>query len=218
VLTAAHCLWNKRTGAWLPPCALHFVLGYQRSGFLAHSLVVSYKLEGEHLPEANPARPELARDWAVLTLARDLSTVAKPIPVGPLDPERLGAYKAKGGTFVQAGYSRDRAHILSRHDNCSLAAFASSGRLVLHACDATFGDSGSPILLLLDDTYRIVAMHLATTGQDPAGIALAGSVFYERLQHQEPPAPEDGTFKACDVQSPLAPAARLAATQPVRFP
>ena len=29
VLTAAHCLWNKRTGRWLPPCALHFLAGYQ---------------------------------------------------------------------------------------------------------------------------------------------------------------------------------------------
>ena len=27
VLTAAHCLWNKRTRLWLRPASLHFVVG-----------------------------------------------------------------------------------------------------------------------------------------------------------------------------------------------
>ncbi len=37
VLTAAHCLWNKRTRNWLPPRSLHFVAGYRRGDYLAHS-------------------------------------------------------------------------------------------------------------------------------------------------------------------------------------
>lgn len=30
VLTAAHCLWNKRTQNWLVPDAIHFLAGYRR--------------------------------------------------------------------------------------------------------------------------------------------------------------------------------------------
>ena len=41
VLTAAHCLWNRRTGRWYPPCALHFLAGYARSGYRVHALAQS---------------------------------------------------------------------------------------------------------------------------------------------------------------------------------
>ena len=30
VLTAAHCLWNRRTLDWIPPCALHYPRLQQR--------------------------------------------------------------------------------------------------------------------------------------------------------------------------------------------
>ena len=44
VLTAAHCLWNKRTLRWLVPEALNFLAGYRRGEFVAHGKVVSYTL------------------------------------------------------------------------------------------------------------------------------------------------------------------------------
>ena len=33
VLTAAHCLWNKRTKRWLTPEALHFLADYSRGDY-----------------------------------------------------------------------------------------------------------------------------------------------------------------------------------------
>ena len=82
VLTAAHCLWNKRTQSWLAACALHFLAGYQRSDYLAHSLVVSYRLATGEPIKGTTKPPGLTADWAVLTLAEDLSTVADVIPNG----------------------------------------------------------------------------------------------------------------------------------------
>ena len=32
VVTAAHCLYNRRAGRWLPPGALHFVAGHEHDG------------------------------------------------------------------------------------------------------------------------------------------------------------------------------------------
>ena len=199
VLTAAHCLWNKRTGKWLPPCALHFVAGYQRSGQLAHSLVMSYQLAGRKNMGMPTRPPDLTGDWAVLFLAKDLSPAADFLPTAPLDPAQLSNYLQQGGKFVQAGYSRDRAHILTSHENCRLGEFTSEDRLVRHSCDATFGDSGSPILLRRNGVYHIVALHLAIDNQQATGIALTGAAFHERLQALQPPAPVDGEFKACHV-------------------
>src|SRR5882762_6617074 len=42
VLTAAHCLWSKRTAAWLPPRSFHFVSGYDHGKYLADADVASY--------------------------------------------------------------------------------------------------------------------------------------------------------------------------------
>lgn len=197
VLTAAHCLWNKRTRNWLPACALHFLAGYQRSGYLAHSLVVSYRLATGEPIKGTTKPPGLTADWAVLTLAEDLSTVADVIPTAPLDPKLLDSYRQQGGVFVQAGYSWDRPHILTLHDDCRLEEFGAGDRLVLHQCDATFGDSGSPILLRRDGKYHVVAVHIATDNRRARGIALTGSVFHDSLQTLEPPPPMDRAFKAC---------------------
>ena len=41
VLTAAHCLYDKRTGRRVKPEDLHFLAGYRRGEFLAHSAALS---------------------------------------------------------------------------------------------------------------------------------------------------------------------------------
>ena len=126
VLTAAHCLWNRRTGRWLPPCALHFLAGYQRGEYLAHSLVISFQLSGGEAMRRQGPPTDPSRDWAILTLAEDLGAVADALPTAPLDTRHLRAYRAEGGTFLQAGYSRDRPHILTLNRPCELAGFLHS--------------------------------------------------------------------------------------------
>lgn len=197
VLTAAHCLWNPRTRHWLPPCALHFLAGYQRGDYLAHSLVVAYTLSGGKIMREQGPPTDPVRDWAVLTLAEDLGTVATALPTAPLDARRLAAYQAQGGITLQAGYSRDRPHILTLNRPCKLTGFMHNDSLVRHTCDATFGDSGSPILLERNGKYHIIAVLVGidnTTGQ---GIAVTGTAFHNRLQNLEPPAPVRGDFEAC---------------------
>src|SRR4051794_41888207 len=38
VLTAAHCLYNRRTGALLRPVSVHVLFGYERAGYRWHRL------------------------------------------------------------------------------------------------------------------------------------------------------------------------------------
>ena len=40
-LTAAHCLYDRRTGTRVKPVDLHFLAGYRRGEFLAHAAAVS---------------------------------------------------------------------------------------------------------------------------------------------------------------------------------
>ena len=196
VLTAAHCLWNRRTGDWIPPCALHFLAGYRRGGYLAHSLVASYELGGGDAARRRGPTPNW--DWAVLTLADDLSHAVSPLPALPLDSTLLPAYQ-QHGTFVQAGYSRDRPHMLTRNPRCDILGFSNNDRLAQHACDATFGDSGSPILLKRDGRFHIVAIHIGINNRTGRGVAVTGKAFHGWLEGLEKPGPGGQAFKACRV-------------------
>src|SRR3954465_7052336 len=44
VLTAAHCLFNTTTQRWTLPDEVHFVAGYHRGQYAAHSKAVSFKI------------------------------------------------------------------------------------------------------------------------------------------------------------------------------
>jgi protease YdgD len=200
VLTAAHCLWNTRTRTWIPPCALHFLAGYQRGSYLAHALVADYRLgPGD---EDHPAGPvALTRDWAVLTLTKDLRDLTRPIATRALSEQWLTEEGSTRRTYVQAGYSRDRPHVLTRNSACAIVSLARDAQLVIHTCDTTFGDSGSPIMLEQDGVFSIVAIHIGIDRKNGRGIAVNGKAFHAPLQRIRPTTPETRPFKACQTPS-----------------
>ena len=173
VLTAAHCLWNKKTQNWLPAQALHFVGGYARGGYMAHTRVDSY-----HVPEGARVDPKTSgylpgTDWAVLSLSADISELLGTIPVESGATGADAVIGADDGSVVQVGYSQDKAHVLSAHQGCRILGRFKDTPLLAHDCDATKGDSGSPILRQFGTEFRVIAMHVATVGKGPTAVGAA---------------------------------------------
>lgn len=140
VLTAAHCVFNSRTGRMLPPAALHFLAGFRRGDFVAHA--TGRAIVTEAVAPGGPAAPAaIASDWALVSITPALPI--RPIPVRAL----AGAGPEPGAALLRAGYSQDRAQMLSVHDGCRIRGRLAEGRVLLTDCDATRGDSGSPLLL-----------------------------------------------------------------------
>ena len=170
VLTAAHCLRSLRTKNWLPRQSLHFVAGDRRGVYLADAGVIAYVVS----PGYDTARPTapgaLANDWAVLTLDRDVAAVVGMLPLLTVEQQRA---LLPGTKVTHAGYSQDKAHMLTKHEGCQLLP-AVSTNLLRHDCDATRGDSGSPILMVEPGGMRLAAIHVATTMRNgrPVGLAL----------------------------------------------
>jgi protease YdgD len=170
VLTAAHCLRSHVAGrAWAPTTALHFLAGYSRGQYLAHSGVVALTIA-----PSQPGQAKFDSDFAILTLARPIGKSIGYLPVEPFDQTRWLADRKQGVLYSQAGYSQDRAHILTRHAKCAIVGFIRAGRVYAHQCDATHGDSGSPILVRRGKRYAVVGLHIASSRNGGNGIAIAG--------------------------------------------
>lgn len=164
VLTAAHCLWNRRTGKWFPPGDLHFLPGYRMGSFLAHQPVSSVRpAPGVVMDEKGRPR-DMAKDWAIVTLREPLFPVAILQPI-PLAEQTDIEVVAAGHPLVRAGYSQDRPH-LPTSVTCKVLGRAGS-RLLRHDCDGTWGDSGSPILIETGAGWRILGLHVAVASRGP---------------------------------------------------
>jgi protease YdgD len=172
VLTAAHCLWDHREHHLVVPGQLHFLAGWRRGRYAGHAVAVSVELAPDLRLGADGVPADPLTDWAVLTLERPLAGPAlRPMPfAGAADRARV----ADGAKLARIGYGRDRPHLPVLVEPCRVLGVARAGRLLLNDCDATYGDSGSPILIRTGDGYALVAMETAMlrAAGDVVGAAL----------------------------------------------
>jgi protease YdgD len=152
VLTAAHCLYNRRTQALLQPVSLHALSGYERDRYRVHRFVVHVDVG----PGFNGAVPgPQSADWARLTLAE--SVPVAPLPVLAGDPR-------PGLPVALAGYNQDRAQLLLADLACEVLrtiATPGGGRFVLHNCQGTRGTSGGPLLTRDGAGWAVVGINIA---------------------------------------------------------
>jgi len=74
-----------------------------------------------------------------------------------MDANALSDIGRAGLIVSQAGYSWDTGDNLSGHLGCRITE-AFEDNSVLHECDTAQGDSGSPFLLDVDGTWKIIAV------------------------------------------------------------
>ncbi|MGB0713409.1 MAG: trypsin-like serine peptidase, partial [Gammaproteobacteria bacterium] len=193
LLTAAHCLWNKRTGRWLPPCGLHFLLGYTRGEYRMHARVVRFHIPSGFVPGANENGAALSGDWAVLDLDRDVSDATSAMVLSTRVPR-------PGVDLMQAGYSRDHRHVLTSNTHCTVSAVGAEQRIFAHNCDATFGDSGSPLIVEMDGRHYQLGLHSAVRarGRETVGVAVAVYPAAQWLS-ANPYRPPEGPVESCAV-------------------
>jgi protease YdgD len=176
VLTAAHCLFNTDTQRWALPDEVHFVAGYQRGKYAAHSKAARFTIAPGYNPNHRTELKEMARDWAIITLAEPLDV--KPIPLTKRSIEDIMA-AAKSGEMNVAGYAVDYGEQLMRDQGCQLLGEATDVKLLVHRCDVTFGVSGAPLLLIQNGQAEIIGIHnaIADTDKGPIATAVPVSAF-----------------------------------------
>jgi protease YdgD len=152
VLTAAHCLYNRRTGAMLEAVSLHVLFGYQRAGYRWHGGVRRIRTGAGFTGGAHRLQ---TADWALLDLAEPA-----PAPPLPLYAGRLAA----GLPLMLAGYNVDRAQLLMGDLDCRVVRAtgeAGEARFVMHDCAGTRGTSGAPLLTPQNGGWAVAAINIA---------------------------------------------------------
>jgi protease YdgD len=166
VLTAAHCVFNPKTGRNYPPESLHFLIGYQSGNYAGHAVARAI-VTG---PGYDPLQSQRTRgsDWALLTLDKSLGT-----------PDRILAIRSTpaetGAVVTTGGYSQDHPLLLTVDPECRIIGQAkdATGRLLLRDnCTGTHGASGAPILVHEGGVWRIAAMGVAAEMGVASGVAV----------------------------------------------
>ena len=182
VLTAGHCLYDRRLDRWHHPSELHFVAGYQFDQIQMNSPVASYRRAGGRGAPKVPDLESATRDWAVLTLGEPIGRVAGWLGmtvIGENFSERIAANRV---AMVQAGYSDTRPHAMTMSRGCEALPPLSNKDIFVHGCEVVHGASGSPWLVYLDGQFYAAGLHvfsLDTRGRRYGGV-LSFSIFSER--------------------------------------
>ncbi|WP_413204825.1 trypsin-like serine peptidase [Rhodospirillum sp. A1_3_36] len=166
VLTAGHCLWNKKTLNWYPATGLKFAAGYQRGEWIAFSPVTSVTVSPGYRPKPPSHKGDPSQDWALLDLKDPLGDIVGYFGTLSDAPRSV--------TISQVGYSFDRRHVQTANVGCHILGRQSNG-ILMHDCDTVNGDSGSPIVHWTDEGPRVIAVHVATA-RTKSGNSLGMSV------------------------------------------
>ena len=165
ILTAAHCLYVRRTGHLVAAGSLHVLMGFVRGDYAIDAAVRSYHV-GAAYAHNRPIGASNA-DWAVLNLKSRLpsgwgiAALAKQIP--------------KAGTPVMAtGYGRDRAFMMTADPECRILGVAATG-ILLSNCHIAPGYSGGPLLARASgsDKMEVVGINIGMSIVGGAQVAVA---------------------------------------------
>lgn len=167
VLTAAHCLFNKRTKARIDPDRIEFLAGWRRGRASAYRTVRRAVIHPDYEYDGAVSSDRVRNDVALLELQQ-------PIRNTTVIPFDIGARPDKGEDVGIVSYARDRAEAPSLQKVCGVMA-RQQGVLVM-SCDVDFGSSGAPIFSFAGERPRIVSVVSAKAEVQGSRVALGTSL------------------------------------------
>ena len=177
VLTAAHCLFDRATGARIPLGEFRFGAGLRNGRAVAWRGVRRAAVHPDYAFDGTDRLERVAHDLALLQLDQ-------PIRLPSIRPFDTALDPAAGDSVGVVSYARDRAEAPALQETCAVLG-RRPGVLVL-SCSVDFGASGAPIFTVSDGAPRIVSVVSAKaemTGQPVAlGTALGAPLLALRAQ------------------------------------
>ena len=164
VLTAAHCLYDKETGARVATDQIEFLADWRNGRAVAYRQVKRAMQHPAYSYSGHDRIDRVPYDLALLELDQ-------PIRLAKIKPFEIAARPAEGDVVGVVSYAQDRSEAPSFQDMCHVLGFR-SGVLVL-SCTVDFGASGAPVFSVRDGVARIVSVVSAKAELGGENVALS---------------------------------------------
>ena len=163
VLTAAHCLFDKRTGERVDPARIEFLAGLRNGRALAYRRIRRAVAHADYAYKADVSAERVRMDVALLELFH-------PIRNTQVTPFATDTRPRKGQEIGVVSYARDRSEAPSLQEICDVMA-RQRGVLVM-SCDVDFGASGAPVFSFEGGAPRVVSVVSAMAQVDGRKVSL----------------------------------------------
>ena len=167
VLTAAHCLYDKTTGARVNHENIEFLAGWRDGRASAYRSVRRAVAHPDYKFVSQVNASGKGNDLALLELDH-------PIRDGKIHPFSTEARPQRGSKVAVVSYGKGRAEAPSLQELCDVLAFQ-NGTLVT-SCTVEFGSSGAPIFVVEGDKVQIVSVVSAKAEVDGQAVSLGTSL------------------------------------------
>lgn len=167
VLTAAHCLFDKETGARIDHSQVEFLAGWRNGRASAYRYVRQAVVHPDYDYTRDVRTEGVGNDLALLQLDH-------PIRNGQIRPFSTEAKPERGAKVAVVSYGAGRSEAPSLQDLCSVLALQ-QGMLVT-SCTVDSGSSGAPIFVVKDGEVQIVSIVSAKAEVDGQEVSLGTSL------------------------------------------
>ncbi|MBL4750774.1 MAG: trypsin-like serine protease [Amylibacter sp.] len=149
VLTAAHCVYNERTGKLYAAKDLIFNAGL-------HNGKVNKSVRGKRIavdktyqPRGGTSKSNIRHDVALIQLVT-------PVTNPKVIPYELHSGKSAGSNISVLSYGKGRDNALSQQRICNI--LARDNGIMAFNCNVTFGSSGAPVFSKEGNQNRILSL------------------------------------------------------------
>lgn len=149
VLTAAHCMFDSRTGKRIDPAEIEFLAGWRNGRAMAYRRAVRTVVHPAYRYNSDDRLARVASDIALVELEQPIRNIG----VVPFD---TAAAPKIGDRVSVVSYARDRAEAPSIQTACYV--LGRDGHVLVLSCSVDFGASGAPILVDQDGRLQIASV------------------------------------------------------------
>lgn len=172
VLTAAHCLYDKSTGARIEPRDIEFQAGLRNGRAEAYRNVSRTVAHPDYIYSGDSEIDRVGYDVALVQLDQ-------PIRQPSIKPFETASVMGIGTEVGVISYAQDRAEAPSLQQTCHVVD--ASFTVLVMSCDIDFGSSGAPVFAMRNGVPVIVSVISSKAEANGEKVAL-GAVLQAPLR------------------------------------
>ncbi len=185
VLTAAHCLYDKTTGARIDHSQVEFLAGWRNGRASAYRDVRRALVHPDCSFQGSVSSGVVRNDLALLELNH-------PIRDGTIVPFETAARPRRGAQVGVVSYGTGRSEAPSLQEVCRV--LAQQDGVLVTSCSVEFGSSGAPIFVVDRGRDQIVSVVSAKAEVEGEAVALGTSLGAPLARLQAEWVAEKGTL------------------------